>query len=503
MSATVATPTAAAAEAVAAANVTLRVEPVFQLGPEAFKVHMSMHALNRRRLAETVRKSVPARTVMLFAGGNQLCRHETDHEELFRQESNFQWLFGVKEPDCMGVVDVDSGHAVLFVPRLPESYSVWMGEIMPPSYFQALYGVEDCRYVDELPAFLAAQTPARVCTIRGVNTDSGSEAKPARCAGMDAFAQDEATLWPAITNLRAVKTADEIALMRSVNRVASAAHVACMRAVRPGMAEYQLESLFLHESYSKGGHRHAAYTCICGAGINSSVLHYGHAGAPNSRVLQDGDMCLMDMGGEYHCYGADITCSYPANGKFSEKQRNIYGAVLAAMRAVEAAIAPGVRWLDLHYLANREILAGLIRFGLLTGTVDEMMAVHMGAVFMPHGLGHLLGIDTHDVGGYPEGTARINEPGVRSLRCMRTLEEGIVITVEPGLYFIRSLLEKAVKDPSQAKFINLAVLDEYRDCGGVRLESNVVVTAAGCELLTNVPREIADVEAVMAGAEWK
>lgn len=157
------------------------------------------------------------------------------------------------------------------------------------------------------------------------------------------------------------------------------------------MTEYQGESLFLHHSYSVGGCRHASYTCIAGSGENGAILHYGHAAAPNDKRIHDGDMLLFDMGANYFGYAADITCSYPANGKFTADQRFIYNAVLAACQAVHDAARPGANWVDMHLLANRVLLTKLKDGGLLTGSVDEMLAAGINAVFQPHGLGHLIG----------------------------------------------------------------------------------------------------------------
>jgi len=302
--------------------------------------------------------------------------------------------------------------------------------------------------------------------------------------------------------LRAVKTPAELEVMRYVCKVSSEAHVELMKKVKPGMYEYQAESLFMHHCYFYGGHRHVGYTCICGAGTNAAVLHYGHAGAPNDAPISDGDMLLFDMGGEYARYGADITCSYPANGKFSEQQKTIYNIVLASVKAVEDAMRPGVSWPDMHLLAERTILEGLVEAGILVGSVDEMMDACLASTFMPHGLGHLLGIDTHDVGGYLAGESRSSRPGLASLRMGRVLEENMVVTVEPGVYFIDCALDKALATPEQARFINQEGLAAYRTFGGVRIEDDVVVTSDGIENLTLVPREVDDIEAVMAGGEW-
>ena len=167
-----------------------------------------------------------------------------------------------------------------------------------------------------------------------------------------------------------------------------------------------------------------AYTCIAASGHHGATLHYGHAGEPNAKLIEDGDMCLFDMGAEYHCYCSDITCSFPANGKFTDQQRDVYETCYEAVVAVESAMRPGVNWADMHRLANRTILAGLLKRGyLVDGTVEEMDAVNLGAVFMPHGLGHFLGLDTHDVGGYLKGCPeRSTLPGLKSLRTARDLE---------------------------------------------------------------------------------
>lgn len=208
-------------------------------------------------------------------------------------------------------------------------------------------------------------------------------------------------------------------------------------------------------------------------------------------------MCLFDMGSEYYCYTSDITCSFPANGKFTNKQKGIYEAVYKSSRAVMKAVKPGVSWVDMHLLADRVQLEALKELGLVKGDIDEMMKVRLGAVFMPHGLGHFLGIDTHDVGGYPQGCERIDKPGLRSLRTVRTLENRMVLTIEPGIYFIDVLLDAALNNPEQSKFLVRELVDQYRGFGGVRIEDDIAITEDGMELLTCVPRTVEEIEAIM------
>jgi len=310
--------------------------------------------------------------------------------------------------------------------------------------------------------------------------------------------------------------------MRYVNYVSSMAHVEVMRAAKPGMMEYQLESLFQHHTYTHGGCRHMAYTCICACGPNPAILHYGHAGRPNARQIASGDMALLDMGAEYHCYAADITCSFPiidkryacfGDGCFTANQRVVYQAVLDAQAAVIGALRPGCMWMDMHRLAERTILRCMLKAGLLTRggvdggeveVLDAMIDADLGAVFMPHGLGHLIGLDTHDVGGYLDGKSapRSARPGLRSLRMARAIEVGMVVTVEPGLYFIGILLDRAAADPAQARFLVSERLEEFRASGGVRLEDDVLITEDGVENLTLCPRTVGEVESVLAGGVW-
>jgi Xaa-Pro dipeptidase len=199
-----------------------------------------------------------------------------------------------------------------------------------------------------------------------------------------------------------------------------------------------------------------------------------------------------------------LRCStFPVDGRFTPLQAGVYGAVLSAQRAVLAAAAPGVAWPEMHVLAERHILAGLREAGLLRGDVEAMLAAGLGGTFMPHGVGHLLGLDTHDVGGYPAGAPpRPEGPGRSRLRTARLLEPRMVLTVEPGCYFNDYLLDKAEADASLSPFLVPSALAACRGMGGVRLEDNVVVTDTGVESLTRVPRDIADVERVMAGAAW-
>ena len=266
------------------------------------------------------------------------------------------------------------------------------------------------------------------------------------------------------------------------------------------MYEYEVEALFQYYCRRYGAMRHMSYTCICATGENPAVLHYGHAGAPNDRQIKANDMCLFDMGGEYCCYASDITCSFPVSGRFTPEQRIVYEAVLDANRQVMKQVRPGVSWVDMHLLAERVQLEHLKAAGLLQGDIDEMMSARLGALFMPHGLGHMIGIDTHDVAGYLDPQTRSTLPGLKSLRINRVLKERMCLTIEPGIYFNEGLLDNAYQNGDQAKFLIKSQIDKYLPIGGVRIEDDIVITENGCELLTQVPRTCDEIEEWMKNA---
>lgn len=445
--------------------------------------------------------------VVLKGGTEQdFALYDSDTDKCpFRQEAFFHYLFWINEPDCYGVIDLERQESLLFVPEIPDSAERWNGTRLPLSYYTERYGVDATYLTKDLASELARRNLSHLFVLYGVNSDSGSATTTtADFDGIDRFTVDKAALHPLLCELRVHKTPKEIELLRVGSLISSQAHIYVMRHIKPRTTELQCEALFKSWTAYYGGARHMAYTCICGAGNNGSILHYGHAGRPNDKLLRDGDMIVLDMGAEYFGYATDITRSYPVNGRFTDDQRAIFNAVAAAQKAVMEAMRPGVRWADMHKLAERVILQHLLALGLLhNGTVEEMERAFLGSVFMPHGLGHLMGKNVHDVGGYPCGVERPKEPGVCYLRTARSLEAGMVITVEPGVYFNDPTLDKALRNPDQARFINLDVLARFRGFGGVRLEDDVLVTETGADNLTILPMTAEEIERVIAQAQQR
>ena len=394
------------------------------MGHETYKVPIKdVFVANRRKLVQELHRAGISNGVIFLEGGGSTTRFDSDHEPIFRQESYFWYLSGVKEPDCSLSVDVASGETCLFVPKLPESYATIMGRIRTLEEWKDIYHVEDVKYTEQveevLMKLLTKDTPktngvngmtngnrhSQLLLMRGLNSDSGTMFEPPKSitdnSKLSTYVQTE-SLFPILAECRVIKSDAELSLLQHVTEVTSFAHAYVMRNIKPGMMEYQGESLFRHYCYYNYGCRLVGYTPICGCGPNAAILHYGHSGEPNARESAPGDICLFDMGAEYFGYGSDVTCSFPIDGKFAEKQRPIFSAVLHAQIAVYNLMKPGVSWLHCHKAAEKAILQDLVEIGIVIPgekSIDALVEMRLGAVFMPHGLGHLIGIDTHDVGG--------------------------------------------------------------------------------------------------------
>jgi len=484
-----------------------RGQAFFSAGDGTLQVPMSMHKDNRTKLltALRARPEVVAGAVILLEGGSELSVYNTDTTFDFRQESNFQYLLGVKEPDCKAAIRVSDGHTVLFMPKLDREYAAWMGPVKPPAWFQRAYEVDAVEFTGDIAEVVSSMKPEALIVIRGTNRDSDLPMPPPALDGLEQLPlPDEGcrALWEELEEARVVKSPSELEILQYANDVSSRAHVELMRSASESGREYLAEASFRYNSAIRGCPR-VGYHCICPTGKRNAILHYGHPGEPNAELVVPGSLSLRDMGAEYHCYTADVTCTYPLSGTFTPEQRVVYEAVWEAVQVVERSVRPGVCYKDMHRLAQRTLLTEMSKAGLFVGDVEEMMSVNLMHQFMFHGLGHSLGLDVHDVGGYAPGRGRPDDPSIQeNLRLGRELLEGMVITVEPGFYFADFLMDEALADPSMAKFIDAKRLEELRPVGGVRIEDDIVITATGCYVLTTVPRTVAEIEATMAGQPW-
>eukprot|EP00808_Paulinella_micropora_P013611 g52838.t1 len=474
-----------------------------------------LHQDIRKRVFEQAKSALAPnheKAAIVVRGGDsaQFNLYDSDcTKSVFRQEAYFLYLFGLVLPDCYGVLDLERKQTLLFVPKIEDDMQRWLGTRKNLSWYSERYLADHTYHTDQLAAQLAKRNIEHIHVLSGTNTDSGLPTPMVvNFPGMDKFRKHVDKLHPFLTEMRVIKTPMEVEYLRVCNRVSSQAHVYVMRHTHPGMNERHLEALFKAYTSYYGGARHLAYTAICASGANGAILHYGWAGNPNDQPLRSGESVVLDMGAEYNGYCTDLTRSFPINGKFTKQQRTVYEAVLDAHDQVIDALKPGVNYADMHRLAERVLVKHLMKMGILVkGTEHEMEEASMAAVFMPHGLGHFVGLLTHDVGGFPPGAEidpmtagpkRPDKPGLKWLRMHRVLKENMVLTVEPGLYFNDPTLDKALANPQQARYIDQKVLALYRGSGGVRIEDDVVITKDGVEVLSGaLPVQPDDIEAVM------
>lgn len=423
--------------------------------------------------------------VIYLKGAEILYRYGTDYEYPFRQESNFWYLTGVNEADYHCVLDIKTGDYHLFSPKRDAQYAVWHGRIKPKEEILDEYKPDYLHNDNELLTILKQLKPSTIYCLDEEHAEFIED------LNRD-FTVETETLSDALTYCRCIKTEPELKKMRQAAKVNNLAHLEVMKALKPGMNEYETKAIFDYHQ-QKRGLLQPAYSGIHAGGVNSAILHY----TENNKPIKEGDLYLIDAGYEFEGYASDITRTYPANGRYSEDQASIYQIVLEALNKTIDMAGPGIKMEELHLAACRIILGGLKNVGIVKGDVEEMMEKNIFALFFPHGLGHFLGLDTHDVGGYPKGVDRIDRPGIRFLRVRRELIPGMVITIEPGIYFIPALLKPAMEDEEKSGFLNREKLETLMNFGGIRIEDNLVITEDAHENLTDVPKEIKDIEEVM------
>jgi Xaa-Pro dipeptidase len=405
----------------------------------------------------------------------------TDYDPLFRQESYFWYMTGVNVPDCAVYIDIATGKSTLFYPDIAEEMAIWAGTQPPLEAVREKYGFDEILLFQNLGDFVGRQNPVNAYTL-------------AKELIVGDFSGDCELLVEVIGEQRQIKSEGELRLMRYSAAINDRAYRRVLGALRPGLYEFQVEAELQYEYVGHYCMYPPFQVTVC-SGELCAILHY-HV---KTRKIEDGDLVLIDTGGEYEMYCADNTRTFPANGRFSADQRLIYTAVLEAQKAVIEAAKPGVKWTDMAILSATVMAQYLVKSGLLIGEPDILVEKGVMAVFYPHGLGHGMGLDVHEVAGWPKGVERPNRPHLSRLRFGRVLEPGMVLTVEPGCYFIPLLYEAALADPEQSKFINRDVcLRMRKSVGGVRIEDDILITETGCENLSAaIPKEIDEIEALM------
>jgi Xaa-Pro aminopeptidase len=414
-------------------------------------------------------------SIAIVPSARELTRNR-DCDYPFRQDSDFFYLTGFAEPEAVLVLLPGRKHGqyVLFCRDRDPTMELWNGYRAGPEGACENFGADDAFPISDIDDILPGLIEGRERIYYAMGEHAEFDRKVMSWVNVIRSKVRSGARPPGefldlnhlLHDLRLYKSAAEIRLMRKAGKISAAAHVRAMQFCKPGVNEYELEAEIRHE-FARNGARDAAYSTIVGAGNNGCILHY----IDNCETVKDGDLVLIDAGCELQCYAADITRTFPANGKFSKEQKALYELVLKAQMAAIKMIKPGSHWNQAHDVTVKVITKGLVELGLLKGTVKKLIDDGAYKDFYMHRAGHWLGMDVHDVGDYKVGDE------------WRVLEEGMVLTVEPGIYVAPN---------------NTKVAKKWRGIG-IRIEDDVLVTKQGCEVLScDVPKTVKEIEALMA-----
>jgi Xaa-Pro aminopeptidase len=432
---------------------------------------------------------------VVLASGSTRARNFPHNGYPFRAESHFLYLVGRPIEGAALVLDEAGAH--LYLPPEDPDARLWHGPEPTPADWARELGL-DVRSLDTLgslqgAATLPPQDPAAAAWLsdrlgRPVMAGSG-----ARLEGPDQ------TLAEALISLRLSHDAAALDQLRQASQVTVAAHLAGMRATRPGKREAQVAAAMQAEIMGAG--MSLAYEPI--VTVQGQVLHARR----RDGLLAAGDLLLCDVGAETpEGWAADVTRTWPTSGRFSPAQRDLYDAVLSARAAALALVRPGASYRDVHLASQRALLERLIDLGIFRGSVAELTALHASALFYPHGVGHLLGLDVHDMedlgdrAGYAAGRSRQSDPTTRFLRLDRELVSGMVVTIEPGFYQIPDAISAVKPSSPLGRSLDRERLAAFADVRGIRIEDDVLVTEDGYEILgADLPTSADAIEAIMAG----
>ncbi len=447
--------------------------------------------------------------VLLMAGA-EVGRNYVHNPYPFRADSNFLFFFSAPEPGSAALFDPQKGSVTLFLHERTAEGALWHGSVPDFHALQQLHGVDDVLGVESINRHLRALIPAGGLSSMAV-ADPRQTALACSLTQEALLFHDSARIakpWliQAMGKLRACKQAEELDAMRRTAEVTAEAHTAAMAHSSPGVSEQKLNGIVTGIFAQHGCV--PAYNNILS--VRGEVLHnHSHAG-----VLEAGDLVLLDAGAEEASgYCSDVTRCWPADGKFDARAAEIYDLVLRSEEKAISMVRPGVRYRDLHLASALVIAEGLRDIGLLRGEVQGLVENAAHALFFPHGVGHLIGIDVHDMEAfgdqiaYPEGRTRSPQFGLGYLRLDMDLRDGMTFTVEPGIYFVPALLRDSERRQAFGDQVDWELAETYlklhggRGFGGIRIEDDVLCTPAGPEVLTaRIPKQRADIEALVGSA---
>ena len=440
--------------------------------------------------------------LLLFLGNDEAPMNYAANAYPFRQDGSFLYYWGLDTPGLAAVMDLDEGREILFGHDPTTDDIVWTGPVPSLQERAERVGVRTSR-----PQAAVTET-VRTAVRQGREVHvlppyrADHRLKLARWLNIAPDQVEEhvsARLVEAVVAQRSVKSDEEVAEIEKALEITRAMHTLAMHMTAPGIVEQTVAGRLEGEVLAQGGRLAFPITFS----VHGEVLHNHIA----QNEMQAGDLALCDAGATAPSqYASDVTRVTPVSGRFTERQRAIYEIVLDAQEHAIEAIQPGVSFKEIHLQAARDMTEGMKALGFMKGDVDEAVAAGAHALFFPHGLGHMMGLDVHDmealgedVVGYGEEQTRSDQFGLNYLRLARTLEPGFVCTVEPGIYFIPTLVEEWKAEGRHEAFINYDRFEQYRDFGGIRIEDDVLVTDTGHRVLgPPIPKQIEEVEAIAA-----
>ena len=450
----------------------------------------------RKQLRELVGEGL-----ILIAGNQESAMNYRDNTYHYRQDSSFLYFFGINKPGFYGICDTGSGVDTLYGDDFGIDDIIWMGDQPSVKELASEIAVDSTGTLAELTDALksAIQSGREIHLLppyRGDQVITLAKLMGVNCEGVQEFVSDK--LIGAVVRLRAVKDQYEIAEIEKAVDVAGIMHTTAMKMAFPGNYERELAGAIEGIALSHGGP--VAFPVILS--MDGQTLH-NH---DHSNELVEGRMVVCDAGAETAlCYASDITRTFPVGGRFSAMQKDIYNIVLSANTQTIKASVPGVTYREVHLMAAKIIAGGLKELGIMKGDVEEAVTAGAHALFFPHGLGHMMGLDAHDMEGlgenlvgYTDTLKRSDQFGLAYLRMGRELEPGFVMTNEPGCYFIPALIEQWKGEKKFEQFINYGAAESYLGFGGVRIEDDVLITDTGSRVLgTPIPKTVEEVEETM------
>jgi len=443
------------------------------------------------------------RGILLLLGNNESPMNYADNCYPFRQDSTFLYYFGLDQPGLAAVIDIDENRTTIFGDELTIDDIVWMGDLPTVAERAERAGVRATRPREALREVVQAASEAGraihlLPPYRPDNAVLISEmlgVSPTRAAERASL-----ELIEAVVDQRSIKNDEEIVQLDRAVNVSVDMHEAAIRIARPGLLESEIAAEVERIAVAAGGR--PSFPVI--ATVHGETLHNHFHG----NTLAEGDLFLLDAGAETSMgYAGDLSSTFPVSPTFSPRQRTIYEMQLASYEAAIEKLAPGVPNRDVHFAAARVIAEGMKVLGLMKGNTDDALAAGAHAMFFPCGVGHMMGLDVHDMEDLGEvhvgwaGKAKSTQFGLKSLRLGRKLEPGFVVTVEPGIYFIPQLMDLWRSRGTCAEFLNFDALDKWRDFGGIRNEEDYLITEDGARRLGRPkPKTTEEIEALRAGA---